>query len=180
MIYFIRHGESEANLKGIFAGQKDHSALTEKGRQQAGLEAEKIQQMHITPDVIITSPMKRALETAEIIAQKINFISPLIQDTRIAEYDMGSLTGTPIKNISSKLLVSATEAEHPDDFHERIFSFLNEYSKSPEDIIVVSHAGVGRMIESIRLNLDSKLFYDLPSYPNATVIPLDWLENFPF
>lgn len=35
MIYFIRHGESEANLKHVFAGQKDNSLLTEKGKEQA-------------------------------------------------------------------------------------------------------------------------------------------------
>lgn len=35
MIYFIRHGESEANERKVFAGQKDDSILTEKGREQA-------------------------------------------------------------------------------------------------------------------------------------------------
>jgi broad specificity phosphatase PhoE len=34
-IYFLRHGESEANVKGTFAGQRENSSLTEKGKAQA-------------------------------------------------------------------------------------------------------------------------------------------------
>ena len=35
MIYFIRHGESEANVRKVFAGQKDDTPITEEGKQQA-------------------------------------------------------------------------------------------------------------------------------------------------
>ncbi len=42
MIYLIRHGESEANLRKVFAGQKDDSLLTDEGRSQARATAQKI------------------------------------------------------------------------------------------------------------------------------------------
>ena len=35
MIYFVRHGLSEANVKRVFAGQKDNSPLVDEGRKQA-------------------------------------------------------------------------------------------------------------------------------------------------
>ncbi len=57
MIYFVRHGESEANLKGVFAGQRDNSLLTEKGKQQARVTAQNIKNKGILIDRIISSPL---------------------------------------------------------------------------------------------------------------------------
>lgn len=45
-----------------------------------------------------------------------------------------------------------------------------------ENILMVCHAGVGRMVETIKENRDPELFYDLPAYPNASVVKLDWLK----
>jgi broad specificity phosphatase PhoE len=42
MIYFVRHGLSEANVKRVFAGQKDDSLLVQEGREQAKNTAKKI------------------------------------------------------------------------------------------------------------------------------------------
>src|SRR6185369_5325047 len=100
MIYFVRHGESEANLKGVFAGQRDDSLLTQKGREQARKTAENIKEKGLVFDRIISSPLKRTFETAKIIASIIGFDTNKIEiDSCITEYDMGNLTGTPIKNI---------------------------------------------------------------------------------
>ncbi len=41
---------------------------------------------------------------------------------------------------------------------------------------MVCHAGVGRIIEAVKAGMDLEFFYDLPAYPNASVIKLDWLE----
>jgi broad specificity phosphatase PhoE len=74
MIYFIRHGESEANLRHVFAGQKDNSALTDKGREQARLEGEKIKSLNLSISKIISSPLIRAHDTAKIVAGIIGLI----------------------------------------------------------------------------------------------------------
>ncbi len=89
---------------------------------------------------------------------------------------MGSITGTPTHEITSKRMVSAENAEDPRKFLERVHSFLNEWGKHPEDILMVCHAGVGRVIETIKIDGDPELFYDLPPYPNASVIKLDWVK----
>ena len=47
MIYFVRHGESEANVKGMFAGQRDDSPITQTGEQQARDTAKKILEENI-------------------------------------------------------------------------------------------------------------------------------------
>jgi len=129
MIYFIRHGESEANLKHVFAGQKDNSNLTEKGREQAKAEGYKIKELGLNISKIISSPLVRAFDTARIVSEVIGYSKDIIVDQRITEYDMGSLTGTPMHEISSKMLVSAQNAEKSDDFYNRVQSFLNEWGK---------------------------------------------------
>lgn len=176
MIYFVRHGESEANLKGVFAGQRENSVLTEKGRGQAKDTAQAIKSEVPPVDRIVSGSLKRAFETAEIIAEEIGFPKEKIEvDDRITEYDMGSLTGTPIHKISSVALTSAENAEDTDEFRSRVYSCIKELSESPEVILVVSHAGVGRILETIKGNIEAKLFYDLPAYPNASVNKIDWI-----
>lgn len=175
MIYFIRHGESEANLKHVFAGQKDDSPLTEKGRTQAEEEGKKIKEMGLSIDRIMSSPLVRAKDTAAIVAEIIGYTKEIEIDARITEYDMGNLTGTPTVEITSKKMIQAENAENPQKFLERVNSFLNEWKGKDETILMVCHAGVGRVIETIRQGGDPELFYDLPAYANAEVIKLDWL-----
>lgn len=177
MIYFVRHGESEANQRGVFAGQKEDSVLTEKGREQARATAQEIKNENLKIDKIISSSLKRTKETAEIIANEIGFdIQKVSFDKRVIEYDMGSLTGTPIHKISSLVLTSAENAENVDNFRSRVVECIKELSKIQENILIVSHAAVGRILETVRENMEAKLFYDLPAYPNASVTKIDWIN----
>ena len=176
MIYFVRHGRSEANVKKVFAGQKDDSLLVEEGRQQAKEAAKGIKEGGIKIHKIISSPLKRTLETAQIIAKELGFnASDIVIDKRIIEYDMGSLSGTPHGVIDSKILIGAKNAEDPKLFYERVHSCLRELAQSPDNILLVSHAGVGRMLETIKKNGDAELFYDIQAYPNASITKIDWI-----
>jgi probable phosphoglycerate mutase len=177
MIYFIRHGESEANVKKVFAGQKDDTPLVDEGREQAKATAEEIIKEGLKIDKIYSSPLKRAYETAEIIAKEIGFdTSNIITESRIIEYDMGSLSGTPWHTISSTILVGAENAEDPEMFRSRVCSCIEELSKLSENILLVSHAGVGRILETVKEGIDAKLFYDLPAYKNASITKIDWIK----
>jgi len=176
MIYFIRHGQSEANARHTFAGQKDDSLLTEKGRQQALDEGNKIKGMNIVIDLIVSSPLKRASETAKIVSSIIGYDKEILIDNRIIEYDMGDLTGTPTFNITSRRMAAATNAEDTTSFFNRVKSFLDEYKNYDRNVLMVCHAAVGRIIETIKTNGDPILFYDIPAYPNAEVMKLDWLK----
>ncbi|MFA6386760.1 MAG: histidine phosphatase family protein [Candidatus Paceibacterota bacterium] len=177
MIYFVRHGESEANERKVFAGQRDDSLLTSNGREQAKATAQEIIKEGLKIDVIYSSPLKRAYETAEIIAKEIGFdVSKIIIEKRITEYDMGSLTGTPWHTISSSILVEAENAEDPKMFSNRVYTCISELSKSTKNILLSSHAGVGRVLETFKKSIDAKLFYDLPAYKNASITKIDWIK----
>lgn len=176
MIYFVRHGLSEANVKRVFAGQKDDSPLVEEGRQQAKETANKIKSEGIKINKIVSSPAKRALETAQIIAKELGFdISTIVIDNRINEYDMGSLSGTPWHKISSEILIGAKEAENPKDFQNRVHSCIKELNQLPENILLVSHGGVGRMLDTIKDGIRGELFYDKEIYSNGSITKIDWV-----
>lgn len=177
MIYFLRHGESKANVEGLFAGQKEDSLLSNTGIEQAEAAAQELRNRNFSR--IVASKLNRARQTAEVVARVIGFDPSKIEyDDRIMEYDMGSLTGTPIRKVTSDELVSAEGAEDAVHFQARVVSFLKEQKDLPEDILLVSHAGVGRIIECAKQGLDPRTFYDLEPYPNAHAVELDldWLN----
>lgn len=177
MIYFIRHGESEANIRHTFAGQRDDSILTKKGEEQALSTASKIKKENLKIDRVISSPLKRALKTAQIIAVELGFdISQIIIDDRITEYDMGELSGTPIHEATSTDLVNAPGAENPKLFSERVISCIKELNDSSDNILLVSHAGVGRILETLKEGGEPKYFYNIPGYENGSITKIDWIK----
>jgi broad specificity phosphatase PhoE len=175
-LYFLRHGQSEANVKRVFAGQKENSPLTELGKQQAETAANNLENASITK--IVSSNLIRAQQTAEIVASRLG-IRDVTTDDRIAEYDMGALTGTPNQAITSHELTSAEGAENPALFKTRVLEALRQYNAEKGTVLLVSHAGVGRMIEALRMDIDPDNFYDIAPYPNAQAVKLslDWLEK---
>ena len=74
-IYFIRHAQSEANLKDILASRQDFP-LTAKGRQEAVLIAAELKDI-AQLDRIICSPLKRAQQTAQPIAEMFGLTNGL-------------------------------------------------------------------------------------------------------
>lgn len=70
IIYFIRHGESLLNEQGIRQGRE--GGLSEKGKLQVEKTAEGLMREKIKFEVIISSPYERTVETANLIAKKLN------------------------------------------------------------------------------------------------------------
>lgn len=175
-IYFARHGKSKANEDGVFAGQKEDSPLVEEGENQAAQAAKELAGKKI--DRVISSPLIRAMQTAKIIMEVAGLdVGKLEFDKRIAEYDMGSLTGTPLHAISSQELTSSDGAEDPKVFQNRVISFLKEHKD--DNILMVAHAGVGRVIEAAKSGVDPSEFYSIEPYPNGHIVELDldWLDK---
>jgi broad specificity phosphatase PhoE len=175
MLYFVRHGESEANLRKVFAGQLDDSPLTGTGRRQAKEAGAEMKRSGLEFDHIIASPLDRTKETATIIAVELGLAPSQIQhDARLLEYDMGDFTGQPIPDRfpSSHDLVTAPHAEDPAAFQERVAAAIGEYRALPGNTLIVSHAGVGRMIEASKRGLPAHNFYNVAPYPNASLVTI--------
>jgi len=89
-LFLVRHGESMGNQIGLHQGKADYD-LTEKGRAQARALAARWKQEGRRFDLVITSPLKRARQTAEIIASALDL--PIQVDADWIEYDIGLHTG---------------------------------------------------------------------------------------
>ena len=63
----IRHGEIPSNVNKVYAGRSPEG-LTEKGVQQARQVSEKLKEYEV--EAIYSSPIQRALQTAQIISEK--------------------------------------------------------------------------------------------------------------
>ncbi len=177
-IYLIRHGQSEDNAAGILGGRRD-SALTELGIRQAKKAAETISDRDI--NLIYSSPLRRALTTAEIIAD-IAGIKELKKDDRLVERDFGILTGRPYSDIYAlasgiletdkiKYFLDAPEAETFPQAYERGKIFIEEIRSrhANEDILIVAHGDIGQMIRAAYLGKSWEKGLDMP-YPKNTDI----------
>lgn len=89
IIYVVRHGQAEFNEKGIIGGTLEPNLLTAKGENQAEKLANKLKNIQF--DKIYSSDLRRAKQTAEIIAKSKDL--PVITTTLVRERSWGSLQG---------------------------------------------------------------------------------------
>lgn len=148
-LYFIRHGESEMNVKGHVAGITE-TPLTDLGRRQAKLAGVKAKNLHL--DYIISSPLSRALETAQIIAKEIGYPVDKVHVNKLfIERDFGELEGAPWSPDLN--LDGISDIETHDTILERAalaLQFLQELD-GVHNILVVSHGSFGRALRSLIL-----------------------------
>ena len=71
-LILLRHGESQWNLENRFTGWKDVS-LTKKGIQEANFSGNELLRKNIKISSVYTSLLKRAVETAKIVTDIVNF-----------------------------------------------------------------------------------------------------------
>jgi broad specificity phosphatase PhoE len=89
-LYFIRHGESSANLAGEFSNSGLKHPLTDKGVQQARLVADTFSGLSV--EKIYSSPVMRAVQSAQIISERL--LSPLEISEALREWSVGIYEGT--------------------------------------------------------------------------------------
>lgn len=166
MFFYARHGESLANRDGYFAGLID-SPLTDVGVAQAGRIVSGIKTDGLVIDALVTSPLKRAYDSAVIVAEGLRIPASEIEvDTRIVEYDFGSLTGKPKKGIDHEAFYAAANRESPEDFHQRVYSAMIDYCTREQKILVIGHSFVRLMMVAIATQADYTRFNEIPSDPN--------------
>ena len=90
MIYLIRHGQTVHNAEGRFQGGLD-SPLTELGRAQARAVGKTLAGLVGPETPIVSSPLGRARQTAEIVRATVGLTAPIQLDARLAEITVGDL-----------------------------------------------------------------------------------------
>jgi probable phosphoglycerate mutase len=188
-VYFVRHGKTGGNESNSY--QTFDTPLSEKGREQANFLAERFTKIRF--DILISSSMNRALETAGAIAQKTKH-SIVSEDLfceclRPTVVRGKSKDDEEVKEIA-KILDSYWKSEdkrHSDeenffDLKSRAIKAL-EYLKNREEeiMVVVTHGAFLKMLLSVMIRgekLDPE-FYDeieeffFPENTGITVVEYD-------
>lgn len=162
-IYFVRHGQSEANLLREFSNRGLKHPLTELGRQQAHELAEALRGANVAR--IYTSPLQRALQTAQILSQELGV--PYEETDGLREYDTGVLEGRS-DQAGWDIYVQVEEAWRRGEWEQRIQggesvldmrarfdplirSILREYADTPAGLVLVGHGGLYRSVLPLAL-----------------------------
>lgn len=90
-LVFARHGESEANIRAEFSNTGTKHPLTATGHAQAARLAARLAD-HGDVHRILSSPLLRARQTAQIVAEHLG--APVVVDERLREFDVGQFEGT--------------------------------------------------------------------------------------
>lgn len=154
-LYFVRHGESEANILRVISNRGFQHGLTDKGRQQAALVAQQLKGAPIVK--IFSSPLMRAVQTAQILAQMLGV--PYETADALREYDCGILEGMSDEaswSVYREVLNDWIEHGHWErrieggesflDIKERFVPFIErlvaEYQDRPDGLVLVGHGGI--------------------------------------
>ena len=152
-VYFVRHGEGVDNVLKQFSYKTVDRPLTERGRVQASQTAEFLAGRDI--DEVFSSPMKRAHETAQIIAEKLGKDITVLEGFR--EVNVGKLEGMDFNaetwgvyhHVVGEWFIGNLLAEFPggEDYvtlWERMRIALEQMVMGTMDknIVLVGHAGI--------------------------------------
>ena len=166
-LYFVRHGQTEANAQQVYDGQRLNAPLTELGRNQAAAVGIKLRTLDIGQ--IISSPLIRTRQTADIIAENMGNKPSIIFDDRLMEHDNGALSGTPYRTVSIEELAATTDNEPTEVFRARVSAALLDASSSTLNTLVVSHGGVYTQYLTLRDGLPAEQYWSLPDPQNGQV-----------
>ena len=137
-IIFVRHGQTNMNNPRRMQGISNEE-LNATGREQADEIRKVLENKKI--DLIIVSPLKRAIQTAEIINSNMN--KEIIIDERIIEMNYGELEGEVYckdywnMNYDYKSI----KGENISDFQKRIYSFIEDIKIKyrENNVLIVAH-----------------------------------------
>ena len=94
-IYFIRHGETDWNRKGLRQGSKNDIPINKVGKEQALITGKYLKDYRMNDDkpfdLILCSPMIRCKETAEIIKKEIGYEKEIVILPELIERDLGTI-----------------------------------------------------------------------------------------
>ncbi len=151
--YFIRHGQTDANLRGLLCGCAWDIDINETGIQQAK-QAARIIEKYEDIRVICSSPLRRTKQTTQIVNEKFN--RPIIYITDLREWDLGDWDRVPFEKLKH-LFLGDGEPENGEkraEFQTRVASALEKCRQQTQPILIVSHGGVALAMQTI-LNINS-------------------------
>jgi broad specificity phosphatase PhoE len=168
-LILARHGETAWNVEQVFRGRIDVE-LNQNGLKQAELLAEYLSGLNI--EAVYSSPLKRALKTAEAVARRHRLkleVSPGLNDC-----DFGLWQGLSLREVKNKYgqlyeqwaespqLVKIPGGESLDGVRERALKVVNGViAKHSGAVVLVAHRVVNKVLICALLGLDNSRFWNI-------------------
>ena len=162
MIYLMRHGLDDER----FIGGWSDIELVEEGKIQVERATEYLLTLPI--ENIISSDVKRAIQTADIVNEKLNL--DVTYDSRLRELDKGLLTGLPVSKVkeiypdylnNTNIYIKYPKGSAMIDLYYQIKELICEL-KTLNNTLLITHRGVINMIyyilNEIELDMDKNKF----------------------
>jgi len=159
-LYLVRHGEADYNAAGILSSYPEvpgriERHLTARGMAEVQETADSLREEGI--DVIISSPLTRAVETATIIGEVVGV--PVWQDVRLRETDFGQFNTLPMDKFF-QVYSSPEKRIHTDgsdgvesfeDMRARVTNLLHEVAREfpGKKVVLVSHGDALEQIHGV-------------------------------
>lgn len=190
LLYFARHGESTANLLHVFSNRSLDHPLTGKGLAQAFELAERLAQTGV--DALYTSPVPRAVETAQIVGERLH-IEMVISDA-LREFDVGNFEGRSDDaawvefgelyekwQVYGRLEERLPGGENYLEIRERFVPFINglneEYGSTNRKILLISHGGLYRLMLPVVIHNIPSGYADKHMLGNTDFVIAEWTDR---
>ena len=167
-LILVRHGETEWNVKEVFRGRAN-VALNKTGMIQAELLARYLKDVKIS--AIYSSPLQRALKTAEIVADYHKLAVQVAPG--LVDFDYGQWQGLSHQEVKERYgelyarwiknphQVKMPSGESLADVSKRATSVVDEVVKYQAAIVLVSHRVVNKVLICALLGLDNSHFWNI-------------------
>ena len=171
-LYVVRHGETIWNKEHKVQGITD-IPLTDKGREEAKELQLLIKSLDI--DIVISSPLIRARETAKIL---VDSKLPINTDDRIKERDWGMNEGADLDTVDKWdcwdviLNTKVQNIECVQDFMYRVSDFIEDIKIRYKDknVLIVTHSAVSRVIHYLLGEIPEDANLSRINIPNLRII----------
>lgn len=180
-LYLLRHGQTEFNVKKLVQGRCD-SPLTDLGRQQAGMAAAWLKAHNVVPDKVVSSPLGRAMDTAQLVATELLGPDAAVEPCEgIIERSYGTFEEGPhdvlptdVWDPGEDLIPFGGEGSHA--LQERMVGTLTNLmgAKDTETLLAVSHGSASRQF----IKAAAPEGFELPAkLPNCAIMIFDFDEE---
>lgn len=164
-IYLLRHGQTDANKNYIVQERMDNPINT-IGMEQALLTGKYLKQSGINFDLVISSPLKRAFKTAELVNHGMVISKPILIDRNLIERNFGDYDGKKITDDYYELTRNGLipNMETDEELESRAMEVLTNIAQKHENkrLLIVTHS---HLIKAILVKLIKEFSY------------LDYLHN---
>lgn len=180
-LYLLRHGQTEFNVKKLVQGRCD-SPLTDLGRKQAGMAAAWLKAHDVVPDKVVSSPLGRAMDTAQLVATELLGPDAAVEPCEgIIERCYGSFEEGPhdalptdVWDPGEDLVPFDGEGSHA--LQERMVGTLTNLMGADgiETLLAVSHGSASRQF----IRAAAPEGFELPAkLPNCAIMIFDFDEE---